>query len=134
MLAVALGSCSRRQSSDVRDRVKSAYDQAKTAVTDTWQDVKSYTYDKRSKFSDDAHGLASKMDDQIDELRHRWDDAKASERKKAALDELKRCQTDFKARVDDLGHASAQTWESAKGAVVDSWNHLKTAYQKARED
>ncbi|HVU17573.1 MAG TPA: hypothetical protein VHD32_11645 [Candidatus Didemnitutus sp.] len=131
---LAVSACTRHENQDVRDRVKSAYEDAKTAVADTWRDVKSYTYEKRRDFSSQARDLGSKMDSQVDDLKRRWDDSKANDRKKAALDELKRCQADFRARVNDLEHATSDTWDSAKRAAVDSWDHLKTAYQKARED
>lgn len=133
LLALSAG-CSRHDTNDARAKLDHAYTEAKTAVADAWQDVKSYTFEKRHDFSASAKALNAKMDAEAAELRANYSDAKASASRRAAMEELKNSQADFHAKVDALGNATADTWDSAKENVVASWNRLQEAYYKARSD
>jgi hypothetical protein len=126
--------CSKKETTDAQTKVKDAYEDAKTAVADTWKDVKSYTFEKRDDFSANAKALTSKMDSQVQELRVNYSEAKASASRKAAMDELKSSQADYQDKVDALGRATADTWDSAKQNAVSSWDRLQAAYYKAKAD
>ena len=61
-------------------------------------------------------------------------DAKASASRKAAMEELKKSEADYKTKVSALGDATEATWDSAKQNAIASWDRLQAAYYKARAD
>ena len=132
--ALAFTGCSKSDRADASAKVKDAYQDTKAAVVDAWADVKSYTFDKKDDFSKNAKALDDKMDAQIAEVRANYSDAQATASRKAAMDELKNSDADYKAKVDALGTATADTWDSAKQNVVLAWDKLQASYYKARAD
>ena len=132
--ALAFTGCSKQDRDDAGTKVKDAYQDTKTAVSNAWDDVKSYTFEKRTDFSANAKAMTSKMDSQISELRANYSDAKASASRKAAMAELKDSEADYKAKLDALGTATADTWDSAKQNVIASWDKLQASYYKAKAD
>ena len=46
--------------------------------------------------------------------------------------ELKDTEADYKAKLDALGTATADTWDAAKQNVIASWDKLQASYYKAR--
>ncbi len=134
LTTLALTSCSKSDRTDARATVKDAYQDTKGAVANAWDNVKSFTFDKRDDFSASAKALTSKMDAKVSELRANYSDAKASASRKAAMEELKNSEADYKAKLDALGTATADTWDSAKQNVISSWDHLQASYDKARAD
>ena len=132
--ALAFTACSKHDRADASAKVKDAYQDTKAAVADAWGDVKSYTFEKRDDFSKSAKALETRMDAQLSELRANYSEAKASASRKAAMDELKNADADYKEKLAALGHASADTWDSAKQNVVAAWDRLQAAYAKARAD
>ena len=132
--ALAFTGCSKKESSEAETKVKEAYQDTKGAVSNAWNDVKSYTFEKRSDFSASAKAMTSKMDAQLSELRANYSEAKASASRKAAMAELKDSEADYKAKLDALGTATADTWDSAKQNVIASWDKLQANYDKAKAD
>ena len=132
--AIVLSGCSKQDNEKVGDKVKDAYQDTKTAVANAWGDVKSYTFEKRSDFSASAKAMTSKIDAQISEMRANYSDAKASASRKAAMAELKDSEADYKSKLDALGTATADTWDSAKQNVIASWDKLQASYDKAKAD
>lgn len=132
--ALAFAGCSKQDRKDTGATVKEAYQDSKTAMSNAWNDVKSYTYEKRSDFSASAKAMTSKMDSEISELRANYSEAKASSSRKAAMAELKDSEADYKAKLDALGSATADTWDSAKQNVIASWDKLQASYYKAKAD
>ena len=126
--------CSKEERKDTGATIKEAYQDSKTAVVNAWDSVKAYTFEKRSDFSASAKAMTSKMDSQISELRANYSDAKASASRKAAMAELKDSEADYKAKLDALGTATADTWDSAKQNVIASWDKLEASYYKAKAD
>jgi len=134
LAALTLTACSKQDTDQTTSKVKAAYQDSKDAAVDAWNDVKSYTFDKHDDFSAEAKARLAKIEAQESDLRANYSDAQASASRKAAMDELKNSDADYKAKVDALGTATADTWDSAKQNVVSSWDHLKAAYDKARAD
>jgi len=132
--ALAFAGCSKKERTEASTTVKDAYQDSKTAVANAWGDVKSYTFEKRTDFSASAKALTSKMDAQVSELRANYSEATASASRKAAMAELKDSEADYKAKLDALGTATADTWDSAKQNVVASWDKLQANYYKAKAD
>lgn len=134
LAALAFAGCSKKERSDASDTVKEAYQDSKTAMSNAWNDVKSYSYEKRSDFNASAKAMTSKMDSEISALRANYSEAQASASRKAAMAELKDAEADYKSKLDALGSATADTWDSAKQNVIASWDKLQASYYKARAD
>jgi len=131
---LTLFGCAKQDRDAATSKVTAAYQDSKNAVVDSWNDVKANTFEKRDDFSADAKARMAKMDAQASELRAKDSGAQASDSRKAAWMELKNSQVDFKGKVDALGQATADTWDSAKQNTVTSWDRLSAAYDKARAD
>lgn len=132
--ALAFTGCSKEERKDTGATIKEAYQDSKTAVANAWNDVKSYTFEKRNDFSASAKAMTAKMDSQLSELHANYSEAKASASRKAAMAELKDSEADYKAKLDALGTATADTWDSAKQNVIASWDKLQASYYKAKAE
>lgn len=130
--ALAFTGCSKKDRDDTGATIKEAYQDSKNAMSNAWNDIKSYGYDKRDDFNASAKAVTSKMDAQLSELRANYSEAQASASRKAAMAELKDSEADYKAKLNALGTASADTWDSAKQNVIASWDKLQASYYKAR--
>jgi len=127
-------SCSKQDRADAGATAKDAYADTKAAVVNAWDSVKSFTFEKRTDFSAHAKAMTAKLDAQVSEARANYSDDKASASRKAAMDELKNSEADYKTKVDALGSATEATWDSAKQNVIASWDRVQAAYYKARAD
>lgn len=117
---------------DTKAAVSEAARDTKDAVADAWGDVKSYTYEKRADFSAKTKSLSAQWDVQVSELRANYSEAQATASRRAAMDELKNSEADYKEKLAALGNATADTWEAAKNNVVLAWDRLQASYRKAR--
>jgi hypothetical protein len=124
--------CNKQDRTTASTAVQDAYADTKTAMSNAWDDVRTYSYEKRDDFTRSARALSSKFDSEVSQLRANYSDATASASRKIAMDELKNSEADYKAKLDALGHASAATWESAKQNVIAAWDKLQASYHKAR--
>src|SRR4051812_33994244 len=114
--------CSKSTRNNAAATAEGAYNDTKTAMSNAWDSVKSYSYDKRDDFTAGAKALSTKMDAQVSEVRANYSDAKASASRKAAMEELKNSEADYKEKVAALGNATAATWDSAKNNVIAAWD------------
>src|ERR1700710_1836974 len=76
-IALVGGGCSKHDRNEAGDKVKDAYQDTKTAVGNAWDNVKSYTFEKRSDFSASAKAMTSKMDADVSELHANYSEATA---------------------------------------------------------
>jgi len=134
ILAAAVAGCTKQEQKEAKAAVKDTYQDSKAAMGRAWDNVKDFAFDKREDFAASAKSLAAKMDVQISEVRANYSEAKASASRKAAMAELKDSEADYKAKLDALGTASADTWDAAKKNVILAWDRLEAAYHKARAD
>ena len=134
MLMVALAGCTKQDQEKIGAAAKDAYEDSKAAVTKAWEKVKDYSFDKRDEFTANAKALAAQMEVQLSEARANFSEAKASASRKAAMEELKNAEADYREKLKALGNATADTWESAKQNVILAWRRLQAAYYKARAE
>ena len=119
---------------DTKVAVKDAAHATKEAISDAWADVKGFTFDKRDSFSAKSKELSARMDAQLSELRANYSEAKASASRRAAMEELKNSEADYKEKLAALGTATGDTWDAAKNNVILAWDKLEVSYRKARAD
>ena len=129
-----LAGCNKSDRADVSAKTGEMVADTKAALGHGWDNVKSFTFEKRDDFRSNAKALTSKMDAQTSDLRANYSEAKASDSRKAAMAELKDSETAYKEKLAALGTATADTWDSAKQNVISSWDHLEASYYKARAD
>lgn len=126
--------CSKKTRDDAGATAQGAYNDTKAAMSNAWDSVKSYSFDKKDDFTAGAKALSAKMDAQLSEVRANYSDAKASASRKAAMAELKSAEADYKEKLAALGNATAATWDSAKQNVIAAWDRVQAAYYKARAE
>ena len=132
--ALVLAGCSKSERAEAKADIKEVYQDTKVAVVDAWSDIKDYTFDKRSDFSDRTAAMAAKLDSEISKLKAEHADAKASASRSAAMEELKNSRADLSDKLDALGTATADTWGSAKANVISAYDRAEAAYKKAKAD
>jgi len=130
--ALALTGCSKHDRSVATDKTKDAYQDTKDAVSHGWDNVKSYTFDKRSDFSKWAEAQHKELDAEASKLKANYSDAQASASRKAAMAEFKDAEANYKEKLSALGNATADTWDSARDNVAAAWDRLQASYAKAR--
>ena len=129
-----LTGCNKSDRADVSAKTGEMVADTKEAFSHGWDNVKSFTFEKRDDFRANANAMTSKMDAQMSELRANYSEAKASASRKAAMAEIKDSESAYKEKVEALGAATAATWDSAKQNVISAWDRLQASYYKARAD
>ncbi len=133
-LSIAVVGCNKQERTSATNTAKDAYKDSVASMGKGWDNVKSFSYEKRDDFRASAKALSSTMDSKIQEVRANYSEAKASASRKAAMSELKDSESNYKAKLDALGQATAATWDSAKQNVISAWDRMEAAYHKARAD
>lgn len=130
--ALLFSACSKESRDDVADKTKDAYQDSKTAVANGWENLKSYSYDKRSDFSKEVAAQQADFDAGVSKLRAEYSEAQATASRKAAMAELKDAEANYKEKLAALGNASSDTWGAARDNVILAWDKLQAAYKNAR--
>ncbi|SDR73044.1 hypothetical protein [Opitutus sp. GAS368] len=130
--ALACTGCSKEKRAEATAAVKEAAHDTQEAIVDAWGEVKSFTFEKRDDFNAKAKSLSARFDVQVSELRANYSEAQATASRRAAMAELKNSEADYKAKLNALGTATADTWAAAKDNVVLAWDRLQASYRKAR--
>jgi hypothetical protein len=133
-LTAGMAGCSKQDRAEAGATAKEAYSDTKAAMSNAWDEVKSFSFDRRDEFTTNAKALTAKMDAQMSQLKADYSEAKASASRKAAMSELKSAEADYKEKLSALGNATASTWDSAKQNVIAAWDRMQAAYQEARAD
>ena len=115
---------------DSKDAAKDAAIDVKNAAVEGWDSLKDYTYDKRVEFSDSMDRTDKKMDDKIAEEKAEAPGTLSAD-KQAAIKDYDDARADLKARLTELGNATADTWADAKAKVAAAWQRVKADYDKA---
>ena len=96
LFSFGLAGCNKSDRSDVSATAKDMVSDSKDAMSHGWDNVKTFTFDKRDDFQADAKALTSKWDAQMSELHANYSEAKASASRKAAMAELKDSDAAYK--------------------------------------
>jgi hypothetical protein len=124
--------CNKHDQVEAKATMKDTYEDAKAAASRTWDKVKDYTYEKKSDFTMEAKAASAQFDANLSKMRAEYSEAQASASRKAAMAELKDSEADYHQKLDALGNATADTWDSAKKNVMLAWDKLQASYYKAR--
>jgi hypothetical protein len=132
LAALTLVSCSKVKREDIADKSKEAYQDTKASVVQSWDNLKDYTFEKRSDFTLKLKAKQADFEAGVSKLRAEYSEAQASASRKAAMAELKNSEADYQDKLAAVGSATADTWTSARDNVAASWDRLQASYAKAR--
>jgi hypothetical protein len=141
--ALLSAGCSKSDRTDAKSTLKEAAHDTKVvakeaahdtgvAISNAWDGVKDYTFDRRSDFSKEAKAVSARMEAKTSALRTDYSEAKASSSRRAAMDELRDSEADYNDKLAALGTATADTWNAAKNNVILAWDKLDASYRVAR--
>lgn len=130
----AFAGCSKSNRAEAKADAKEMVTDTKDALSEGWANVKSFTYEQRNDFTASAKAMSSSMDAKLSELRANYSEANASASRKAAMAEIKDSEANYKQKLEAVGSATADTWDSAKQNVIAAWDRLQASYHKARAD
>jgi hypothetical protein len=130
----ALTGCNKSERANATVKADDMVADTKASMSNGWDNVKSFTFEKRDDFKANGKVMSAKWEAQMSELRANYSEAKASDSRKAAMIELKSSEAAYQEKFTALGTATADTWDSAKRNVISSWDNLQASYLKARAD
>jgi hypothetical protein len=130
--ALIFSGCSKTDTTSAGDQVKAAATSVTNAVSDSWDNIKDYTYDRRVEFSASIDRMTVQLDNKTSDLKAKFAAAPdtASKDRASAMKDYDDARADLKAKLADLGNATADTWADAKDKVAQSWKHVQAAYDK----
>jgi hypothetical protein len=117
--------------------------QATTAVaqtsTSTTEAIKNYSVEKKNEAAAHSKKLVSDFDTKIKDLETQISkdtsaagaDAKRQGKELKELTDLKAARAQASKKADEMGKASAESWNGAKQAFADSYKDLQKAYDTA---
>jgi hypothetical protein len=117
--------------------------QATTAVaqtsTSTTDAIKNYSVEKKNEAAAHSKKLVSDFDTKIKDLETQISkdtsaagaDAKRQGKELKELTDLKAARAQAAKKADEMGKASAESWNGAKQAFADSYKDLQKAYDTA---
>ncbi len=128
-LAFSLSACSRNhdaRTTAATDATTSATTSAETMATnasaamqDKWEDLKNYSYDRRTEVAKQANDYAARIDTRIQSVSGE------------ARDRLAEARDDLRSAASEVSNATAETWDATKERVGRAWQRAESAFQAA---
>ena len=102
-------------------------------AADTWDNIKSYTVEKKNEAVAYGRKLVRQTDREIRDLDRKASRAsgEAKAQLKSDMQELKAKRKQASAKLDEMGKATAGAWDEAKNGFADAYKDLQTSYEKA---
>lgn len=100
--------------------------------SDSWNELSTYTYERRGEFNSSLNAMSAKVDAEIATLKSKTTSGGNADNKQEALKEVQEAKADFDGKAAALGRASQQQWNEARDEVAQSWQRLQSALQRAR--
>ncbi len=113
-------------------QVKAGAADVASAASDSWDQIKDYSYDRRVEFSASLRRMAGRMDDKTDELKSKLAGLpdQAARSRRSGLKEYAAARADLKANLSAMKDSTADTWADAREKVDQSWKRLRAAYDR----
>jgi hypothetical protein len=119
--ALVLSACSRTDDPATTTTTTMTTDATMADASDTWNSIKTYSYDQRSEFAEETNKVAARLEQDAATAQ-----GAASSRLAEARDELRTAAT-------EINNATADTWEATKDRVGRALEKAETAYANAAE-
>lgn len=119
---------------DIKSDVRQGVDNMADNTADAWNDLKTYTADRKDEFANGMERQIQRLDTQIQEMRQSSSrlTGASKERYDDALDNIDDKREDLVEKLDDIGDATAENWNDFKGEVAEAWEALKKSVADAR--
>jgi hypothetical protein len=104
-----------------KDNAAAVAQDIKATAVDSWNSIKDYTFEKRAELSAYLDRRSAAMDARVADL-------KAKGRPVPDYDDAR---SDLRKSLDELNHATADTWADAKAKAGRAWDRVKADYDKA---
>ena len=100
---------------------------------DTTDKMKSYSVEKKNEAVNHGKKMMSDMDVKIKELEAQMsrDASAAKADTQRGMKEMKEKRAETAKKLDELGKASAQSWDATKQGFADAYKDLQKSYDKA---
>lgn len=125
-----LAGCTKKETTTA-EKAQESLDKARTAVADTWSDVKEFTFEHKDTLGDNLESLRDRLakgaSNVGDDLRTAGENLKDS----AAMEEFKAASADLADKITALRGASAEKWDEAKAAAIAASERMQAAYAQA---
>lgn len=131
---LSMSACSKGERETLSDQAKDAYKDASAKVSEGWDQLKSYSYEKRKELAAEFDAKEAQLEAEISKLRADYSEAEASASRKAAMEELQNAEADYKQKLAAVGTATADTWGAARDNVIAAWDRLQASIAKARAE
>ena len=120
--ALMLTACSRtRDASTTTTTTTSTSSGTTAAATDTWDTIKTYSYDQRSEFATRANEVAARLE------------RDATTAKGASANRLSEARDELRTAASEVSQATSDTWEATKERVGRALQKAESAYQSVAE-
>ena len=102
-------------------------------AADTWDEVKSYTIEKKNEAMSVGKRLVRNTDREIRSLERKAsqssDEVKANVQ--SDVKELKKKRAEASKKLDAMGKATGAAWDEAKNGFADAYKDLQESYDRA---
>ncbi len=117
---------------DAKTAAANAAADVKVAVSDSWDSIKDFTYDRRADFSAAIDRMANELDDKTAAMNAKVAGAPdaASRERDSAKKDYDEARSNLRAKLKDLGNATADTWADAKARAAVAWKNMQAAYDR----
>lgn len=124
--AVLLAACSKTDNTGTGSTTAASDTTATTpamtaSTTDTWDNLKDYSYDQRTEFAAKAQAMADQLD------------AQTANAQGEASRELAEARDELRTAAAEVSNATAETWEATKERVGRAWQKAESSFQNAAE-
>ena len=108
-------------------------DELAKETKEAYEAFKAYMIDKKNDAVAHGKDLLKKTDAAVDQLQVKADEASGDAQKtyQESIDDLKEKRAVAAEKLDNLGNASADSWDDAKEGFTEAYEALYDAYKKA---
>ncbi|MBI2510786.1 MAG: hypothetical protein HYV96_02305 [Opitutae bacterium] len=137
--ALAFTACSRTRNRSSETGASNASSSAASAAsapatTDNWNELRSYSFEKRSEFNASLTAMSAKIDAEVSQLQADASSAIASQSRKDAIAQVKSDKAAFDEKSAALARATQDTWNQARDEAAAAWDKLQASIAKARAE
>ncbi|HUG12146.1 MAG TPA: hypothetical protein VMM36_14095 [Opitutaceae bacterium] len=110
-----------------------ASESAAEVVSDVPVDIRNCEFERRAEFVAVYKSKLAALKAEMDNLRAKYPETKATARLKQTMAELAAARLGFEEKLSDASDATVETWYSARDNVAASWDTLQASFSKANE-
>lgn len=121
---------------DAKESAKPAEDASENAgavVSAVPSDLRNCEFERHAEFVAAYKAKLAALTAELENLRAKYPESKATARFKHAMAELVAAKLAFEQKLSDASAATVETWYAARDNVAASWDTLQASFSKANE-